>query len=61
MNGSSLVEYKGKYFDKQIMLTDPDFLKIFSFPLIKGSAETALKDLSSIIISRKHGKSCFWQ
>jgi putative ABC transport system permease protein len=59
MNGSSMVEYTGKYFDKQVMLTDPDFLKIFSFPMLKGSAETALNDLSNIVISQNMAKAVF--
>jgi len=59
VNGSDVLEYKGKYFDKQVMFTDPDFLKIFSFPLVKGSAETALQDLSNIIISENMAKAIF--
>ncbi|KAA6430424.1 FtsX-like permease family protein [Dyadobacter flavalbus] len=59
LNGSNVVEYKGKYFDKQVLFTDPDFLKIFTFPLVKGSAETALQDLSSIIISENMAKAVF--
>jgi ABC-type antimicrobial peptide transport system permease subunit len=59
VNGSDVLEYKGKYFDKQVMFTDPDFLKIFTFPLVKGSVETALQDLSSIIISENMAKDIF--
>jgi len=59
VNGSNVVEYKGKYFDKQIKFTDPDFLKIFSFPMIKGNREIALRDLSSIIISENMAKAIF--
>ena len=59
VNGSDVVEYKGKYFDKQVQFIDPDFLKIFTFPLVKGSAETALSDLSSIIISEHMAKAVF--
>ncbi|WP_159467896.1 ABC transporter permease [Dyadobacter sp. 3J3] len=59
VNGSSMVEYKGKYFDKQVMLTDPDFLKIFTFPMLKGSSETALNDLSNIVISENMAKAVF--
>ena len=59
VNGSNVVEYKGKYFDKQIKFTDPDFLKIFSFPMIKGNREVALRDLSSIIISENMAKAIF--
>lgn len=59
MNNSSMVTYHGKYFDKQVMLTDPDFLKIFSFPLLKGNKETALNDLSNIVISENMAKAVF--
>ena len=59
VNGSDVVEYKGKYFDKQIKFTDPDFLKIFSFPLLQGNKDIALRDLSSIIISENMAKAIF--
>jgi putative ABC transport system permease protein len=59
VNGSDVVEYKGKYFDKQVQFTDSDFLKIFSFPLVKGNREVALRDLSSIIISENMAKTVF--
>lgn len=55
----TLVEYKGKYVDKAVYLTDPDFLKLFSFALIKGNRETALADFSSIIISESMAKAVF--
>ncbi|WP_332368166.1 ABC transporter permease [Spirosoma telluris] len=55
----SLVEVKGKYFDKQVLQTDPDFLKIFSFPLIKGNREAALRNLSSVVISETMAKTTF--
>lgn len=59
VNGSDVVEYKGKYFDKQIQFADPDLLKIFSFPLVKGNREAALQDLSNIIISENMAKAVF--
>ncbi|GAB3728707.1 ABC transporter permease [Spirosoma lituiforme] len=59
MNGSTVVGYKGKFFDKNIKFTDPDFLKIFSFPLIKGSRATALSDQNSIVISQNMAKAVF--
>ncbi|GAB4029056.1 ABC transporter permease [Spirosoma gilvum] len=55
----SLVEYKGNYFDKLITLTDPDFLTMFSFPMLKGSRSRALHDLSSIVISEDMAKAVF--
>ncbi len=55
----SLVEYKGKYFDKLVTLTDPDFMKVFSFPMLKGNRETTLRDLSSVVISENMAKTVF--
>lgn len=55
----SSVEYQGRYFNKMVLLTDPDFLKLFSFPLTKGNPEVALRDLSSIVISETMAKTVF--
>jgi len=59
MNGSSLIEYNGKYFDKQIQLVDADFFKIFSFPFIEGNRNAALNGLSDIVISKNMAKAIF--
>jgi ABC-type antimicrobial peptide transport system permease subunit len=55
----SLIEYRGKYFDKLVLLTDPGFMNVFSFPLLKGNRETALRELSSIVISENTAKAVF--
>lgn len=55
----SLLEYQGKHFDKEVVLTDPDFLRLFSFPLIKGNRETALADRSSILLSESLAQVLF--
>jgi putative ABC transport system permease protein len=59
VNGSDVVEYKGKYFDKQVKFTDADFFRIFSFPMVKGNPEVALNNLSSIVISDNMAKAVF--
>jgi putative ABC transport system permease protein len=59
VNGSDVVEYKGKYLDKNIKFTEPDFFRIFSFPFSQGSAQTALQDLSSIVITEHMAKAVF--
>jgi putative ABC transport system permease protein len=38
-------------FNKKGIYVDPDFLEMFSFPLVKGSTTTALKDPNSIVIT----------
>nr|WP_293834372.1 FtsX-like permease family protein [uncultured Arsenicibacter sp.] len=55
----SLVSYNDKYFDKHIALTDPDFLRIFSFPLVKGNRQQALQNLSGIVISESMARTIF--
>ncbi|RDB07479.1 ABC transporter permease [Runella aurantiaca] len=55
----SLIEVNGKYFDKLATMTDPDFFKIFSFPLLKGNRETALRDINSVVLSENMAKTAF--
>ena len=55
----SLVEADGKYFDKLINFTDPDFLKIFSFPLVAGNRETALNELGGVVLSENMASDLF--
>jgi putative ABC transport system permease protein len=55
----SLVEANGKYFDKLINFTDPDFLTVFSFPLLQGNRNSALRELSSVVISENMAKDVF--
>lgn len=57
---SSVVSYNNINFrEKRIQIADPDFLKIFSFPLIKGNAETALTEANSVVISETVAKKYF--
>lgn len=55
----SLVEVNGKYFDKLINFTDPDFLTIFSFPMREGNRKTALNELSGVVISENMAQDLF--
>lgn len=59
INGWDVVEYKGKYLDKQIKFTEPDFFRIFTFPFIEGNAQAALQDLSSIVITQHMARAVF--
>ncbi|WP_373515242.1 ABC transporter permease [Persicitalea sp.] len=54
-----LVEANGKYLDKLITYTDPDFLKIFSFPLVAGNRETALNELGGVVLSENMATDLF--
>ena len=55
----SLVEANGKYLDKLINYTDPDFLRVFSFPLLAGSRAAALRELSSVVITENLAHDLF--
>ncbi|MGE5400020.1 MAG: ABC transporter permease, partial [Ignavibacteriales bacterium] len=49
-----------KDFDEEnILMADPDFLKIFSFNFIQGNPETVLNDPSSICLSESTAKKYF--
>jgi len=48
-----------KHFEALGNMTDPSFLKIFSFPLIKGNIETALSSPRSMVITEKFAKKMF--
>ncbi|CAA9263676.1 MAG: Acidobacterial duplicated orphan permease (function unknown) [uncultured Adhaeribacter sp.] len=55
----TLLEYQGKQFDKNVVLNDPDFFQLFSFPLLKGNHGTALKNVSSMVISQSRTQAIF--
>jgi hypothetical protein len=46
-------------FIKQGRYVDPDFLEMFSFPMLKGNIKTALNDPYSIILTESLAKSLF--
>jgi len=49
-----MAEYEGKTFnDVETACVEPAFLKIFTYPLIKGDPESALSDKNSIILTEK--------
>jgi putative ABC transport system permease protein len=39
--------------------TDPDFLTMFSFPLVKGNPKTALNEMKNIVLTEKTAKKLF--
>ncbi|QMU31596.1 ABC transporter permease [Adhaeribacter radiodurans] len=59
MSWKSLVTYQDKNLDKDVVFTDPDFLKIFSFQLLQGNRETALTNKNSILISQNLAQAIF--
>jgi putative ABC transport system permease protein len=56
----SLVRYKAVRFEEdEITLTDPGFFRMFSFPFIRGSAETALADKTSLVLTESTARRYF--
>ncbi|MFC2157004.1 ABC transporter permease [Acidobacteriota bacterium] len=57
---SLLCSYENKHFvEDDLLIADWDFFKVFSFPLIVGNPETALKDPFSVVITQKIAKKYF--
>ncbi len=49
-----LISYKDKKFnEKDFVAVDPSFLKMFSFPLVKGDISTALTEPNSILVTEE--------
>ena len=57
-NAHSLMIGNNK-FNKVGMYVDPDFLKMFTFPVIRGNIETALNDPGSIVLTASLAKALF--
>jgi putative ABC transport system permease protein len=57
--GNVEVSYKAKKIMQSVSFVDEDFLRIFTFPLEKGSVKTALHDLRSIVITAEVAKAIF--
>ena len=57
-NGTS-VRNNGQTYGKDVRLVDADFLRMFTFPMHKGNANTALNGLSDIVISENMAKAVF--
>jgi ABC-type antimicrobial peptide transport system permease subunit len=56
----SLVEHEEKrYYEEHFVFADANFFIFFSFPLIKGTPETVLKQLNSLVISRSMANKYF--
>ena len=56
---SWLLGREDTYFYEDIVYADPDFLKIFSFPLLAGSTESVLSNPNSMVISERMAQKYF--
>lgn len=50
-NGNVVVTSNDKIFKEKIHYVDPDFLTMFSFPLVEGNAKSALSDKFNLVIT----------
>ena len=58
--GTILMRHEKKiFYEKEARCVDPSFLKMFTFPLIKGNAESALSNPNSIVITENVAKKYF--
>ncbi len=48
-----------KFRQDKVLMVDPDFLKIFTFPLISGDPETALTKIRTVVISESTARKYF--
>lgn len=56
----TLVGYTDKrFYENKFAFADANFFSMFSFPLLKGSPETVLKDLNALVISQSMAKKYF--
>ncbi len=56
---SGLLAYQDKKFEENGAYTDPSFLAMFSFPLLKGDPETALSSPDAILITEELAEKVF--
>jgi putative ABC transport system permease protein len=57
-----LISYKDKkFYEDNFVAVDPSFLKMFSFPLLKGDLSTALTEPNTILITRETAARYFGQ
>jgi putative ABC transport system permease protein len=57
---SGVVTYRDiKFREERMHMADPAFLQIFTFPLIQGDPQTALKDPNTVVLSKSASRKYF--
>ncbi|MBC7893061.1 MAG: ABC transporter permease, partial [Sphingobacteriaceae bacterium] len=59
VDGGGYLRAGSKELEKNVRFVDADFFRMFSFPFKKGSAETALEDLSGVVLTEHVAKELF--
>lgn len=58
-DGGGMIEYKDKKLEESLDFVDADYLQMFSFQMLKGSTQTALKDLGNVVIKADLANALF--
>ena len=53
------VKYRDNIFNEEPVFTNPEFLRVFSFKLLKGNPETVLKPLNSAVLTENTARKYF--
>jgi ABC-type antimicrobial peptide transport system permease subunit len=59
LNGGKLVRYKGKTLDMGTTMVDEDFLRMFTFPSVKGNTSNPLSSTSNAVLTENSAKKLF--
>jgi putative ABC transport system permease protein len=59
ISGSGYVKKDSETFSEKIMLVDPEFFQMFSFPVIEGNNTKPLENISQVVISPKMAEKYF--
>ncbi|MGN6341532.1 MAG: ABC transporter permease [Ginsengibacter sp.] len=59
LNSGRLVRYQDKTLDMPTTLVDPDFLKMFTFPVIEGNATNPLASVSNAVLTKTTAEKLF--
>ncbi|WP_143308243.1 ABC transporter permease [Chitinophaga vietnamensis] len=57
--GNYILRYQQHTFTMQTHFVDPEFLQMFTFPLVKGNIRTALQQRSQLVLTEKVARSVF--
>ncbi|OCX52190.1 hypothetical protein BEL04_11920 [Mucilaginibacter sp. PPCGB 2223] len=57
--GGTVIRYQGKEFNYTVRTVDPDFFKMFSFPILEGNHAEPLKNLNDIVIAKTIAENIF--
>ncbi len=58
---TDIIRYGENTFSQRIHLVEPEFFDMFTFPLIQGSRQDALKSLNSVVLTQSTAKKIFGQ